>query len=141
MRVRKLAQSSLNVNRAQIQDRITSWAFDLRLRRGVSPNFQPQRASLTETNPTGSNSFEQKIKSHQYALFKWSLNDRSLINLTLKHFCWTNHKRNSVVLMTFQNTHKLAPNFSCVQGLDSSYISLQCSNVNLVGKLNQPKCL
>ena len=49
MRVGKLAWPSLNTNRARIHvkfSRITLWAFDLRLGRGVSQNFQPQRVSL-----------------------------------------------------------------------------------------------
>ena len=44
-----LAWPSLNANRAQIYGKIsqiTLWAFGLRLRRGVSPNFQPQQVSL-----------------------------------------------------------------------------------------------
>ena len=50
MRVENLAWPSLNANRARIYgkiSRITLWAFDLRLGRGVSPNFQPRRVSLT----------------------------------------------------------------------------------------------
>ena len=52
MRVRKLAGPSLNANRAQIYgkiSRITLWVFDLRLGRGISPNFQPRQVSLRLT--------------------------------------------------------------------------------------------
>ena len=49
LQVEKLAWPNLNANWARIYckiSRITLWAFDLRLGRGVSPNFQPQRVSL-----------------------------------------------------------------------------------------------
>ena len=50
MHVGKVAWPSLNANWAlQIYGKIsqiTLWAFDLRLGRGVSPNFQPQQVSL-----------------------------------------------------------------------------------------------
>ena len=49
MWVEKLAWPSLNANRAQIYgkiSRITLWAFERRLGRGISPNFQPQWVSL-----------------------------------------------------------------------------------------------
>ena len=54
MQVGKLAWPSLNANRAQIYgkiSRITLWAFDLRLGRGVSPNFQPQWVSPRLVKP------------------------------------------------------------------------------------------
>ena len=49
MREGKFAWPSLNANWARICgkiSRITLWAFDLRLGRGVSPNFQPRWISL-----------------------------------------------------------------------------------------------
>ena len=49
MRVGNLTWPSLNANQARIYgkiSRITLWAFDLRLGRGVSPHFQPQQVSL-----------------------------------------------------------------------------------------------
>ena len=54
MQVEKLAWPSLTTNWALIYckiSRITLWAFDLRLGRGVSPNFQPRRVSLRLVTP------------------------------------------------------------------------------------------
>ena len=54
MQVEKLAWPSLTTNWVLIYckiSRITLWAFDLRLGRGVSRNFQPRRVSLRLVTP------------------------------------------------------------------------------------------